>query len=65
MFYLKSCLESLIHCTEDYENKENEILKIGIEQALFILEKLRSLIDQLEKEPTRNKDQVEKFLSRF
>ena len=22
LFYLKSCLESLIHCTEDYKNKE-------------------------------------------
>ena len=44
LFYLKSCLESLIYCTEDYDNKEflvvdNASVEKGTEEYL---EQLRS-----------------------
>ena len=45
LFYLRSCLESLIHCTQDYPNKEiivvdNASVESGTDEYLKQISKL-------------------------
>jgi|TARA_Y100000310_G_scaffold341219_1_gene439684 glycosyltransferase involved in cell wall biosynthesis len=59
LFYLKSCLESLIHCTEDYENKEfilidNASIEEGTEEYLQEKEKQGIKVIRQEKRDPAN-----------
>ena len=59
LFYLKSCLESLIHCTEDYENKEiilidNASVEEGTEEYLQEKEKQGIKVIRQEKRDPAN-----------
>ena len=59
LFYLKSCLESLIHCTQDYENKEiilidNASVEEGTEEYLQEKEKQGIKVIRQEKRAPAN-----------